>query len=33
VLSEDMPEPISDDSDERGPARAVKIPVVLVPPQ
>jgi hypothetical protein len=33
VLMEDMPEPISDNSDERGPARALKIPVVLAPPQ
>lgn len=31
VLMEDMPEPVSDDSDERGPARAIRIPVVLVP--
>ena len=31
VLMEDMPEPVSDDSDERGPATAMKIPVVLVP--
>jgi len=31
VLMEDMPEPISDDSDERGPAKAIKIPLVLVP--
>ena len=31
VLMEDMPEPISDDSDERSPARAMKIAVVLVP--
>ena len=31
VLMEDMPEPVSDDSDERGPAKAMKIPVVLVP--
>jgi hypothetical protein len=31
VLMEDMPEPISDDSDERKPAKAIKIPLVLVP--
>ncbi len=31
VLSEDMPEPKSPDSDEAGPSRAVKIPLVLVP--
>jgi hypothetical protein len=31
ILSEDMPQPISDDSDERGPARSVRIPVVLLP--
>jgi hypothetical protein len=31
ILSEDMPQPINDNSDERGPARSVRIPVVLVP--
>jgi hypothetical protein len=31
ILSEDMPQPIRDDSDERGPARSLRIPVVLVP--
>ena len=31
VLMEDMPAPISDTSDERAPARAIRIPVVLVP--
>jgi hypothetical protein len=31
VLMEDMPEPVSPDSDVAGPSRAVKIPVVLVP--
>jgi hypothetical protein len=31
VLMEDMPELVSDDSDERKPAQAMKIPVVLVP--
>jgi Immunoglobulin-like domain of bacterial spore germination len=31
ILSEDMPQPIRDDSDERGPARSVRIPIVLVP--
>ena len=31
VLMEDMPEPVSDGSDERGPARAIRVPVVLVP--
>ena len=33
ILSEDMPQPISDDSDVRGPARSIRIPVVLVPPK
>ena len=32
ILSEDMPEMINPDTDERGPARSVRIPVVLVPP-
>ena len=32
VLSEDMPEYIDEANDIRGPARSVKIPVVLVPP-
>jgi len=31
ILSEDMPKPIKEDSDERGPARSVRIPVVLIP--
>ncbi len=31
ILSEDMPELVSDDGDERGPARSVRIPVVLLP--
>ena len=31
VLMEDMPDLVSDDSDERKPAQAMKIPVVLVP--
>jgi hypothetical protein len=31
ILSEDMPQPIKENSDERGPARSVRIPVVLVP--
>ncbi len=32
ILSEDMPEMINPDTDERGPARSVRIPVVLIPP-
>lgn len=32
ILSEDMPEMINPDTDERGPARSVRIPVVLAPP-
>ena len=31
ILKEDMPKPKSDDSDEPGPARTLRIPVVLVP--
>jgi hypothetical protein len=31
ILKEDMPKPKSPDSDEPGPARTVRIPVVLVP--
>ena len=31
VLSEDMPEMINPDTDERGPARSIRIPVVLAP--
>jgi hypothetical protein len=32
ILSEDMPEMIDPDTDERGPARSVRIPIVLLPP-
>jgi hypothetical protein len=31
ILREDMPKPVSADSDEPGPARTLRIPVVLVP--
>jgi len=31
ILKEDMPHPVSPDSDEPGPARTLRIPVVLVP--
>lgn len=33
ILREDMPRPLSADSDEPGPARTLRIPVVLLPPQ
>lgn len=32
ILKEDMPRPASPDSDEPGPARTLRIPVVLAPP-
>jgi hypothetical protein len=32
VLQEDMPQPVSADSDVAGPARTLRIPIVLVPP-
>ena len=32
ILKEDMPKPKSADSDEPGPARTIRIPVVLLPP-
>ncbi len=32
ILKEDMPRPVSPDSDEPGPARTLRIPVVLAPP-
>jgi hypothetical protein len=32
IFREDMPQPISPDSDEAGPARTLRIPVVLLPP-
>jgi hypothetical protein len=32
ILSEDMPEMINPNTDERGPARSVRIPIVLSPP-
>ena len=32
ILSEDMPEMINPDTEERGPARSIRISVVLVPP-
>lgn len=32
ILKEDMPRPASPDSDEPGPARTLRIPVILVPP-
>ena len=33
ILREDMPRPVSPDSDEPGPARTLRIPVVLAPAQ
>lgn len=32
VLQEDMPQPVAPDTDEAGPARTLRIPIVLVPP-
>jgi hypothetical protein len=32
VLQEDMPQPVSPDSDVAGPARTLRIPIVLAPP-